>query len=277
MQAVINRIMPSASGTHLFAVLSLAGVFIWFGLMNIAGLTDGSINRWLDSHPLADTLKTHKQTLTVGLGILQLTTGALVAIYAVPQRFKRASYGVIALLCLVSLSLLLTNPVWMSALGGFPAIGTGQGLIKYITILGVALWFLGVKGAREVMLLGLIIVLGWIGAMKFTAPEADGVWPLLTSSPLFNWWIIDLGKQTASNIIGIIELVTVILLTGAWWNRKAFNFGLVLSAATFVATLSFLVTFDASWLGGFPKLSSTGHFLLKDVILLAAVFILYRD
>lgn len=277
MQAVINRLMPSASGAHLFAVLSLAGLFVWFGLMNIAGQTGPSIDRWVDAHPLADLVKPYKDMLTLALGAVQLAAGSLIAIYAVPQRFKRASYSIIGFLSLGSLSLLVTNPVWMSSLGGFPAIGSGQGLIKYVSILGVALWFLGAKGAREIMLGGIILVLAWIGAMKFTGPEAEGVWPLLTSSPLFDWWITDFGKQMASNIIGIIELATVVLLTGYWWNRRAYEFGLLLAGGTFVITLSFLVTFSASWSPGFPYLSSTGHFLLKDALLLAAVFILYRD
>ena len=277
MQAVINKVMPSASNAHLFAVLSLSGIFIWFGLMNLAGSTDGSIARWVDVHPFANQLKPHKANIALGLGIIQTAAGLLIAIYSIPQRFKRMSYGLIALLALGSLSLLFTNPVWMKSVGGFPAIGTGQGLIKYIVILGVALWFLNVKGAREVMLIGLIIVLGWIGAMKFTGPEADGVWPLLTSSPVFNWWITDFGKQTSSNIIGGIELLTVLLLTAHWWNRRAYEVGLVLAGSTFIVTLSFLFTFSASWTGGFPNLASTGHFLMKDAILLAAVFILYRD
>lgn len=277
MQAIINRIMPSASGAHLFAVVSLSGLFIWFGLMNLSGQTANSISLWVDAHPFAKQLTPHKTTFAMALGLVQATAGFLIAVYSIPQRFKRMSYSFIALISLGALSMLFTNPVWMKSLGGFPAIGTGQGLIKYITIMGVALWFLGVKGAREIMLIGLIVVLGWIGAMKFTGPEADGVWPLLKTSPLFNWWIVDLGKQTASNIIGTIELLTILLLTGHWWNRKAYELGLLLAGGTFIATLSFLVTFSASWSSSFPALASTGHFLLKDALLLAAVFILYRD
>lgn len=277
MQSLLNRVMPTASGAHLFAVIALAGLFIWFGLMNLAGTTGATIDRWLDPHPLSGVIKPYRELAPYALGIVQLVSGALIAVYAVPQRWKRLSYGLIGLLSIVSVSLMFTNPVWIDSLGGFPAIGSGQGLIKYVAILGVALWFLGTKGANEVMLLGLILVLGWIGAMKFTAPEAEGVWPLLTGSPVFNWWLTDLGKQMASNVIGVIELVTVALLTGYWWNRKAFELGLLLSAATFVVTLSFLFTFPQSWSGGFPNLSGTGHFLLKDVVLLAAAFILYRD
>lgn len=277
MSSLINRVMPSAAGAHLFAVLALSALFVWFGLMNIAELTEGATSRWIDGHPLKGYLKPYKEILTLVLGGVQLAAGALIAVYAVPQRYKRLSYWAIAAISLGALSLLLTNPVWIGSLGGFPAIGSGQGLLKYIAILGVALWFLGVRGAREIMLAGLIVVLAWIGAMKFTAPEANGVWPLLTSSPVFNWWLTDFGKQTASNIIGVIELFTVALLTGFWWNRRAYEVGLFLSAATFVATLSFLVTFKTSWSGGWPFLSETGHFLLKDAVLLAAAFILYRD
>lgn len=277
MQSIISRIMPSAAGAHLFAVVSLAGLLIWFGLMNLSGQTDGTVGRFIDGHPFAADLGSHKDVLALALGITQLAAGALIAIYAVPQLFKRLSYWTVCALSVGSLSLLFTNPVWISGLGGFPAIGAGQGLIKYTAILGVAMWFLGLRGAREVMLAGIILVLAWIGAMKFTAPEADGVWPLLTSSPVFNWWLTEFGKQMASNIIGVIELATVVLLTGYWWNRKAYELGLVLSAATFVVTLSFIVSFSPTWSGGFPNLSGTGHFLLKDAVMLAAVFILYRD
>ncbi|MBO6503537.1 MAG: DUF417 family protein [Kordiimonadaceae bacterium] len=277
MHSLINRIMPSASGAHLFAVVALAGLFIWFGLMNLAGLTEATVERWLQPHPLAYLVTPYKTWLPYALGAIQLFAGVMIAIYAVPQRWKRVSYGLIGAISIASLSLMFTNPVWIESLGGFPAIGSGQGLIKYVAILGVALWFLGTKGANEIMLIGLILVLGWIGAMKFTGPEAEGVWPLLTGSPVFNWWLTDFGKQMASNIIGVVELITVILLTGHWWNRKAYEVGLLISAATFVVTLSFLLTFPQSWSGGFPNLSGTGHFLLKDAVLLAATFILYRD
>ena len=34
---------------------------------------------------------------------------------------------------------------------------------------------------------GLVLVLGWIGAMKFTAYEAAGIQGLVASSPLMSW------------------------------------------------------------------------------------------
>ena len=34
---------------------------------------------------------------------------------------------------------------------------------------------------------GLVIVLLWIGALKFTAYEADGIQPFVANSPLMSW------------------------------------------------------------------------------------------
>ena len=34
---------------------------------------------------------------------------------------------------------------------------------------------------------GLVVVLMWIGAMKFTAYEAEGIMPLVVNSPFMSW------------------------------------------------------------------------------------------
>ena len=34
---------------------------------------------------------------------------------------------------------------------------------------------------------GLVIVLLWIGGMKFTAYEAEGIRPMVANSPLMSW------------------------------------------------------------------------------------------
>ena len=45
---------------------------------------------------------------------------------------------------------------------------------------------------------GLVLVLGWIGAMKFTAYEAEGIKTLVETSPLTSWMYK--GPQFAGNI-----------------------------------------------------------------------------
>jgi len=119
---------------------------------------------------------------------------------------------------------------------------------------------------------GLVLVLGWIGAMKFTAYEAEGIKPLLETSPLMGWMLRVMSLQAASNLIGTVELVTALLLAIRPWAPKVSAVGSLLAIGTFLATLTFLFSLPG-WeqsLGGFPALSGSGGFLLKDVVLLGA-------
>ena len=279
MNNILDTLTPSMSFARFLAVVSVAVVFIWFGGLTLRGTSAGIMDSWVSAHPVLKGLpKDLKSYFPLALGGLQLLIGVVVALHAVPGRFKQHAYTAVVVISLGALSLLTTNPVWIKSLGGFPAIGSGQGIIKYLAIAGVALWLGAYRHANTVMLLGLILVLGWIGAMKFTAPEAAGVYPLLTSSPLFNWWApVYFSKQMASNIIGIIELITVLCLTGWWWNKRIFQLGLLMAAATFLVTLSFMASFAGSWSGSFPYLASAGHFLLKDLLLLAATLALMAE
>jgi reactive chlorine resistance protein C len=53
---------------------------------------------------------------------------------------------------------------------------------------------------------GLVIVLLWIGGMKFTAYEAAGIAPLEIHSPLMNWLYYLLGERNLSNLLGVVEI-----------------------------------------------------------------------
>ena len=118
----------------------------------------------------------------------------------------------------------------------------------------------------------LVLVLGWIGAMKFTTYEAEGIKPLLESSPLMAWMLRVVSLQAASNFIGVVELLTTLLLAIRPWAPKASALGSLLAIGTFLTTITFLFSLPG-WeqsLGGFPALSGSGGFLLKDVVLLGA-------
>lgn len=119
---------------------------------------------------------------------------------------------------------------------------------------------------------GLVLVLGWIGAMKFTAYEAEGIKGLVETSPLMSWMYKFLSLQAASNVIGVVELTAAALIASKPIATRLSAVGSVLAVFTFLATLTFLFTLPG-WeksLGGFPALSGSGGFLLKDVILLGA-------
>jgi reactive chlorine resistance protein C len=118
---------------------------------------------------------------------------------------------------------------------------------------------------------GLVVVIGWIGAVKFTSFEAHGIQPLVAHSPFMSWLYDVLSVQTFSTLLGLVELSTAALLALGPWLPRLSLLGSLLAIGLFTATISFLFTtpgvFEPSS-GGFPVLSSTGQFLVKDVALL---------
>jgi reactive chlorine resistance protein C len=120
---------------------------------------------------------------------------------------------------------------------------------------------------------GLVLVLLWIGGMKFTAYEAEGIKPLVANSPLMGW-VYNLMSVTAfSSLLGVVEIAigVLIALRPVWPAGSALGSGL--AVGMFLTTLSFLVT-TPGWepsLGGFPAVSAMpGQFVLKDIVLLGA-------
>jgi uncharacterized membrane protein YkgB len=123
-------------------------------------------------------------------------------------------------------------------------------------------------------------VLGWIGAMKFTAYEAGAIEGLVASSPLTSWLYSVLSLQGASNLIGATEIATAALLLLGFKFPKLGVLGALGALLTFFVTSSLLFTApvtEAS-LGGFPALSVVpGQFLLKDIVLLTGAIFLTGD
>lgn len=118
-----------------------------------------------------------------------------------------------------------------------------------------------------------VLILVWVGAMKFTTYEAGAIQGLVASSPLTSWLYSIFSVQSASNLIGSVEILTALAIVFAPFHRI---FGIIGSASavlTFAVTSSFLFTAPV-WeesLGGFPALNVVpGQFLLKDLVLLAA-------
>lgn len=120
---------------------------------------------------------------------------------------------------------------------------------------------------------GLAAVVGWIGAMKFTAYEAHGISGFVTNSPLLSWSYHILSVQQFSNAVGVAEVaIATGLIVGAINARIGIFAGLA-STAMFLTTLSFMLTtpgtFEATL--GFPALSVVpGQFLVKDLVALGA-------
>lgn len=126
---------------------------------------------------------------------------------------------------------------------------------------------------REIVRWGLIVVLTWIGAMKFTGYEAMGIQPLVAHSPLVGWMYDFLSVRSFSAVLGCIEITTATLVGMRYVSPIASAAGSLLAIGLFATTLSFLIT-TPGWeptLGGFPALSAMpGQFLIKDIVLFGA-------
>jgi uncharacterized membrane protein YkgB len=134
--------------------------------------------------------------------------------------------------------------------------------------------------ATVVLRYGLVVVVGWIGAMKFTTYEATGIEPFIANSPLMAWFYQLLSVQGASNLLGVVELAIAALLALRPLSPRAALVGGALAAVMFLTTLTFIFS-TPGWeptLGGFPALSAVpGQFLLKDVVLLGAALFPQRS
>src|SRR5467141_4435910 len=157
--------------------------------------------------------------------------------------------------------------------------------------------------------LGLIVVLFWIGGLKFADYEADGIVPLVANSPLMSFfyhypapeyrqymnkegevipahqqWHESNGTYSFSHGLGVvIVLIGVLIALYPIWPQVSAvgSFLLILMSLT---TLSFLVTTPEAWvpaLGdprhGFPYLSGAGRLVVKDCIMLGAATLTMAD
>lgn len=126
----------------------------------------------------------------------------------------------------------------------------------------------------------LVFVLLYIGGMKFTAYEAEGISGLIANSPMLAWTYGIFSHQSLSAVIGITELSIAALIAAGPYNARLSLLGGVLAIGLFLTTLSFLLSTPGiveSGLG-FPALTvMPGQFLLKDIVFLAVALYITSD
>jgi uncharacterized membrane protein YkgB len=128
---------------------------------------------------------------------------------------------------------------------------------------------------------GLVAVIGWIGLMKFTAYEAEGISGFVANSPLMSWAYAIMSHRGFSALLGLVELAIAALVAFGPYRPRAGAVGAAGAVGMFLTTLSFLVTtpgvFEAGG-SGFPALSAMpGQFLVKDFSLLGIAIWLLAD
>lgn len=156
---------------------------------------------------------------------------------------------------------------------------------------------------------GLVIVLVWIGSLKFEKYEADSIVPLVANSPAMNFfyhhpapeyhaymnkegelipahrqWHETNGTYPVSYALGILIVSIGVLIALHPVFPQAAAVGGFLLVIMSCITLSFLITTPEAWvpaLGdaahGFPYLSGVGRLIVKDAIMLGAAVVVMAD
>lgn len=122
---------------------------------------------------------------------------------------------------------------------------------------------------------GLVIVIGWIGALKFANFEAHQIQPLVANSPFMGWLYGIFPVYTFSALLGVFEVTAAVLIAIKPLSPKFSIVGSMQAIVLFLATISFLFTtpgVSEPAGGGFPAISHIGEFLLKDIPLLGLSF-----
>ncbi len=134
---------------------------------------------------------------------------------------------------------------------------------------GTRLENLGSKTIRY----GLALVLIWIGILKFTSYEAEGIKPLVENSPLLSWTYGLFGVTGFSKVLGIIEIGLGILICCRAFSSRVSAWGSIGAIITFIITLTFLLSTPGIIQPeySFPFISPMpGQFIIKDIVLLGA-------
>ena len=156
---------------------------------------------------------------------------------------------------------------------------------------------------------GLVIVLFWIGGLKFASYEADSIVPLVANSPITSFlyhhpapeythymnkegelkpanreWHRTNGTYPVSYGLGVVIVSIGILIAMYPIKPELSALGSFLLIFMAFTTLSFLITTPEAWvpaLGdanhGFPFLSGMGRLVIKDTIMLGAAFLTLTD
>lgn len=112
---------------------------------------------------------------------------------------------------------------------------------------------------RALVFYSIVGVFVGYGLYKFTAVEAEEIYPLTSNSPMFSWLYEILSKQGVSNLVGVSEIVLALMMAARPWNWRIGLVGSTGIAIALMSTLSFLITT--------PGIGADG-FIIKDVVLL---------
>jgi uncharacterized membrane protein YkgB len=166
----------------------------------------------------------------------------------------------------------------------------------------------GDRLAMGLLRIGLVVVLVWIGGLKFVDYEADSIVPFVANSPLLRFvyrfpspeykhysnregeaipqnhaWHQANRTYAVSYGLGVIIVSIGLLIACYPVSPQLSALGSLLLIGMAFTTLSFLVTTPEAWVhsatavNGFPFLAGAGRLVIKDLIMLGAAFVTLAD
>jgi uncharacterized membrane protein YkgB len=127
----------------------------------------------------------------------------------------------------------------------------------------------------------MVVIFLFFGYQKWFEYEAQALIPYISHGPLIFWMYSIFGLKGATWFLGAAEWFFGALLFAGFWNNKLGILGALGSCFSFLATITIIPFIPNGWAssaGGFPAMTETVAFLLKDLVLLAvSVYLLRQD
>ncbi len=259
--------------------------FALLGVSFALGANSNTLSATFSFYELDTLLSNNTLGLLTGTAMIALAVTTLAAHL---KLIKPVPAVILALVVsIVPLLTLFASNRWMAQLGGFPIIGSGQGIIKYFAVIPLYL-FLFYKNKltdKQHVLLNFIpvaMVLLWIGGMKFYEFEAKAIVGLVETSPFMSWLYTVFSVQGASNIIGGFDVLFAVLLGAGILlnNKKLIIVSGLACLSVFLMTQTFLITATGAFSSS-TLLERLGQFVIKDLwyvgnLIVIATLILFK-
>lgn len=153
--------------------------------------------------------------------------------------------------------------------------------MKFVTNILVTLGILKEDLDYHFVRASMVTIFLFFGYQKWFDYEAQALIPYISHGPLISWLYPVFGIRGACWFLGVAEWFFGALLFAGFWNKKLGILGALGGIVSFISTITIIPFIPNGWAlsaGGFPAMTETVAFLMKDLVLLAvSVYLLRQD
>ncbi|TLX50617.1 hypothetical protein CWC05_04505 [Pseudoalteromonas ruthenica] len=263
--------------TNLIVLILMSFSLLILGLSFTLGANPAAVKEFSTFYNVTGLVPTRTLGFVFGIGLCFMAMSFLLTYMEVMD--TKVSFLLVTIVCVFVLLTLVSPSRWLASEGGFPVIGSGQGIIKYFAILPVFTFLFYKDKFKDnchtaLNYLPVAMVLFWIGGVKFMEFEAKAIVKLVETSPFMSWMYEVFSVQMASNVIGFFDITFAFLLgVGIIFRQQRL---ILLSAlacfSVFLMTQTFMFSAEAA-LSDETLLNRLGQFVIKDLWFIANLVI----